>query len=189
MNTTSLTLLERLTRGSNQEAWGRFVELYTPLLLAWCRRQGLSDADSADLMQTVFVTLYEKLPEFRYDPKRSFRAWLKTVLLNSWRNQTRKQRAGTPGANGTLDPELVEDTDPRLELDEAEYREHLVGHALRLIEANFEPTTARACWEFVVQGRSAQSVADELGITVNAVYLAKSRVLRHLRHELQWLID
>jgi RNA polymerase sigma-70 factor (ECF subfamily) len=189
VNTTSLTLLERLARGSDQDAWGRFVELYTPLLLAWCRRLGLSDADSADLMQTVFVTMYEKLPEFRYDPTRSFRAWLKTVMLNAWRNLARKRRAGTPGANGSLDPDSIADTDPRLQLDEVEYRAHLVRRALTLIQSNFEPTTAKACWEFVVQGRSAQEVAAELEISVNAVYLAKSRVLRHLRHELQWLID
>lgn len=189
MNTTSLTLLERLARGTDQAAWGRFVELYTPLLLAWCQRLGLSDSDSADLMQTVFVTLYEKLPQFRYDPNRSFRAWLKTVMLNAWRNQARKQRAGTPGAQGALDPDSIPDTDPRLQLDEAEYRAHLVRRALTLIQASFEPATARACWEFVVQGRPAQEVADELGLSVNAVYLAKSRVLRHLRHELQWLID
>ena len=189
MNTTSLTLLDRLARGTDQQAWGRFVELYTPLLLAWCRRLGLSDADSADLMQTVFVALYEKLPEFRYDPTRSFRAWLKTVLMNSWRNQARRQRAGTPHAQGSLDPDLIPDTDPRLQLDEAEYRSHLVRRALVLMQENFEPSTARACWEFVVQDRPAKEVAEELGLTVNAVYLAKSRVLRHLRHELRWFLD
>ena len=189
MNTTSFTLLDRLARGTDQEAWGRFVELYTPLLLNWCQRIGLSDADAADLMQTVFVTLYEKLPEFQYDATRSFRGWLKTVLMNSWRNQARKQRRGTPGAQGSLDPDSIPDTDPRLQLDEAEYRSHLVRRALTLMHESFEPSTVKACWEFVVHDRPAQEVAEELGLTVNAVYLAKSRVLRHLRQELQWLLD
>lgn len=186
MNTTSPTLLEQLASGTDQGAWGRFVELYTPLLLAWCRRLGLSDADSADLMQTVFVTLFEKLPEFHYDSTRSFRAWLKTILLNAWRNQARRRSVVMPHA---LDPDLVPDTDPRLQLDEAEYRSHLVRRALAMMQEQFEPATARACFEFVVQGRPAQEVAAELGLTVNAVYLAKSRVLRHLRRELQWLLD
>lgn len=189
METTSPTLLDRLKRGSDQAAWDRFVELYTPLLLAWCRRLGLSDADSADLMQTVFVTLCEKLPEFQYDPARSFRAWLKTVLMNSWRNQVRKLRPGVLHGQGSLDPDSIPDTDPRLQLDEAEYRSHLVRRALALMQANFEPSTWRACWEHVVNERPAQEVATELGITLNAVYLAKSRVLRHLRHELQPFLD
>jgi RNA polymerase sigma-70 factor (ECF subfamily) len=189
MNTTSATLLDRLIHGADQSAWERFVELYTPLLLAWCRRIGLSDADAADLTQTVFVSLYEKLPEFRYDPTRSFRAWLKTVMLNAWRNQHRKRQLGTGNGSAVLDPDLVPDTDPRLQLDEEEYRVHLVRRALVLMQQNFEPTTWKACWEFVVNDRPAQEVAVELGITVNAVYLAKSRVLRHLRQELQVFLE
>ena len=189
MNTTSATLLDRLIRGTDQEAWERFVELYTPLLLAWCRRIGLSDADAADLAQTVFVLLYEKLPEFRYDPARSFRAWLKTVMLNAWRNQHRKRQLGKENNSAGLDPDLIPDTDPRLQLDEEEYRVHLVRRALMLMQQNFEPTTWKACWEFVVNDRPAQDVAAELGITVNAVYLAKSRVLRNLRQELQVFLD
>ena len=188
MNTTSLTLIERLAGGTNDGAWGRFVDLYTPLLLGWCRRIGLPDADAADLTQTVFLTLYERLPEFRYDPARSFRAWLKTVLLNAWRNQQRGRRS-RPASSSWLDPDLVPETDPRLELDEAEYRGQLVRRALALMQEQFEPNTWKACWEFVVGDRPAAEVATELGISENAVYLAKSRVLRHLRHELRGFLD
>jgi RNA polymerase sigma-70 factor (ECF subfamily) len=188
VNTTSLSLVERLKLGTDQVAWERFVELYTPMLVAWCRRIGLTDADTADLTQTVFVTLYEKLREFRYDPQLSFRAWLKTVLLNAWRNQQRKRRVGRFEEQVGFDPAQIPDTDPRLQLEEAEYRSHLIRRAVAMVEAQFEPSTARAWWEYVVQDRPAQEVADELGLTLNAVYLAKSRVLRHLRTELQWLL-
>lgn len=188
MNTTSATLLDRLIQREDRSAWDRFVELYTPLLLAWCRRMGLADADAADLSQTVFVLLYEKLPDFQYDPARSFRAWLKTVMLNAWRNQHRKRSLGWNHPTG-LDPDSVPDTDPRLQLEAEEYRVHLVRQALMLMQQSFEPTTWKACWEFVVSDRSAQDVAAELGITVNAVYLAKSRVLRHLRQELKNFLD
>ena len=59
-------------------------------------------------------------------------------------------------------------------------RQHSIGE---------KPATWRACWEFVVSDRPAKEVAAELGLTVNAVYLAKSRVLRRLRHELVGLLD
>ncbi len=189
MTTTSPTLIDRLSRGKDAGAWGRFVELYTPLFLAWCRRVGLSDADAADLTQTVFVTLYEKLPEFRYDPTRSFRAWLKTVLMNAWRNQTRQRRFAAENRLDALNLDQLPETDPRLGLEEAEYRAQLVRRALVLMQANFEPTTWKACWEFVVEGRAAVDVARELGLSENAVYLSKSRVLRYLRRELQGLLD
>lgn len=186
---TSLTLIDRLTNRAETGAWGQFVDLYTPMLLAWCQRIGLSPADTADLTQTVFMILYEKLPEFRYDPSRSFRAWLKTVMMNAWRNQVRQNKSRAPHGTAILDPELLPETDPRLQLDEAEYRAHLVRRALALMQERFENTTWKACWEFVVNDRSAAEVAAELGISENAVYLAKSRVLRHLRHELRWFLD
>ena len=189
MNTTSLTLLDRLGSDCDATAWGRFVDLYTPLLLAWCRRLGLSDADAADLSQTVFITFYENLPEFRYDPSRSFRAWLKTVMMNAWRNQCRQRQSHCPAGAAGVDPDLIPDTDPRLQLDEAEYRAQIVRRALVLMQEHFEPNTWQACWEFVVHDRPAAEVAAELGISVNAVYLAKSRVLQHLRRELRWFLD
>ncbi len=49
MDSTSLTLLERLRTASDDSAWRRFVDLYTPLLQLWARRAGLSEADAADV--------------------------------------------------------------------------------------------------------------------------------------------
>ena len=158
-------------------------------MLAWCQKLGMSDSDAADLAQTVFLTFYQGLNDFKYDPARSFRAWLKTVLMNSWRNQCRRKQAGSPGAPNELNPDSISDTDPRIELDENEHRLLLVRRALSLMRKNFEPATWQACWEFVVQDRPAAEVAAELGLSVNAVYLAKSRVLRHLRHELRGFLD
>ena len=73
--------------------------------------------------------------------------------------------------------------------DEAEYRRHLVGQALELMQVEFQPATWQACWQCVVLERAPAAVAAELGITVNAVYLAKSRVLRRLHQELNGLLD
>ncbi len=186
MNSTSPSLLARLAAGRDAAAWDRFVVLYTPLLLRWSRRLGLCEADAADFTQDVLVLLVQNFGTFKYDPTGSFRAWLKTVLLNVWRKHQRKAARG-PKANGQLDH--VADTDPGVYLDEAEHREHLVRRALQIAEADFEPITWRACVEYLLKGRPADEVAAELGISVNAVYLAKSRVLRHLRTELAGLID
>ena len=79
MDTTPVSLLERVRQGSDHEAWTRFVKLYTPLIFYWARRCGLQVADSADLTQEVFAALFQKLPEFTYDRQRSFRSWLRTL--------------------------------------------------------------------------------------------------------------
>jgi RNA polymerase sigma-70 factor (ECF subfamily) len=184
---TPASLLECLRQPAQEQAWARFVELYTPLLYGWARRTGCAEADAADLVQDVFVVLVEKLPAFRYDRQKSFRAWLHTILLNKWRNRLRRKPAASLDGAGCLD-RLAGPADPPL-LEEAEYRQQVVGRALRLMQTQFEAPTWKACWEFVVSGRPAAEVAAELGLTVNAVYLAKGRVLRRLREELEGLLD
>src|SRR5947207_8562058 len=93
MHTTSLSLLERLRWPEEQETnWRRFVQLYTPFLFHWARKLGLSAEDAADLAQEVLVLLVQKLPEFTYDPKRSFRGWLRTVTVNKYRDYCRRGR-------------------------------------------------------------------------------------------------
>jgi RNA polymerase sigma-70 factor, ECF subfamily len=184
MHTTCISLIERLREPSaeNARAWERFVRLYTPLLLHWARRVGLQEQDAADLVQDVLIVLVRKLPEFRYQPGRSFRGWMRTVLMNKWRDRPYRgaseplesQIAGQPEADG---------------LEEREYRLYVMGRALKLMETDFEPTTWQACWQTVVCARPAAEVAAELGITVNAVYLAKSRVLVRLRRDLAGLLD
>ena len=86
-------MLERVRNPTDQEAWHRFAQLYSPLIFDWCRRSGLQLADAADLTQDVFSTLFQKLPEFTYDRDKSFRAWLRTVTLNHWASD--RQRAST----------------------------------------------------------------------------------------------
>jgi RNA polymerase sigma-70 factor (ECF subfamily) len=187
MNTTPVSLLERLRQPAEQAAWTRFVDLYTPLLYAWARRLGLQPQDAADVVQEVFVVLVRKLPEFAYDPGQSFRGWLRTVLHNKWRNFRRQRERLSAGAAAELD-QLAGPEEP-LELEETEYRQHLIQRALQLLQAEFQPTTWKAWWEYVVCGRPVADVAQELGISTNAVYLAKSRVLGRLRAELDGLLN
>jgi RNA polymerase sigma-70 factor (ECF subfamily) len=179
--------LERLRQPGQEQAWTRFVRLYTPLLYSWARRLGLDEPDDADLVQDVLTLLVRKLPEFTYDRHKSFRAWLRTVTLNCWRNRGR--RAELPRAANPPDLDsLGADADVADALADQEYRQWLVGRAMELMQAEFQPNTWKACWECVVAGRPAAEVAAELGISVGAVYMAKSRVLSRLRQELTDLL-
>jgi RNA polymerase sigma-70 factor (ECF subfamily) len=187
MNTTSVSLIERLRQPGEREAWERLVELYTPLLYYWAYRMGLRDPDASDLVQDVFAVLVEKLPGFDYDQRKSFRGWLRTILANKWRDACRRRAAAPDARGGSLSGvAAAEDADP---FWEAEYRQHLVGRALELMQAEFQPTTWKACWEVVVGDRPAAEVAAQLGLSVDAVYAAKSRVLRRLRRELEGLLE
>jgi RNA polymerase sigma-70 factor (ECF subfamily) len=188
MHTTSISLLERVRQPTEREAWARFVELYTPLLYYWACKLGMQEPDAADLVQEVFTVLVKKLPSFTYESGKSFRAWLRTITYNKWRDLQRRRAAAPEGHHPAQLPDLPapESMDS---FWEEEYRQHLVGRALELMQREFQPSTWKACWQCVVEGRPATEVARELGLGVDAVYAAKSRVLRRLRQELGGLFD
>ncbi len=179
MHSTPATLLERVRRPDDAAAWKQFVHLYTPLLYYSARQLGLQSADAADLVQEVFLGLCQALPHFHYDRQRSFRAWLFTLTRNKWRDW-RRRRIAVP--LGDVEAKLAERVgeDGPAAVEEAEYRSHLCSRALHLIRSEFAPATWRSFWATVVEGRPAVDVAREFGLTPNAVYLARGRVLRRL---------
>lgn len=184
MEDTSPSLLQRLHAGDAVLGWPRFVTLYTPLLLAWSKRAGVPAADTPDFVQEVFALLWQKLPEFKYDPQRGrFRGWLRAVTLNRWRELTRRRCVATAG--GAALPDV-----PAPEAEafwEHDYRAWLSGRALTVLQADFQPATWKAFWRVVVEGVPAATVASELGLTVGAVHAARFRVLARLRQELAGL--
>ena len=184
METTSPSLIARIRQPGEDVAWSQFVQLYTPLLYFWAKSMGLSGGDAADLVQEVFMVLLNKLEDFEYDAGRSFRGWLRTIMMNKCRDLLRKRARGI----SEIDPAACDNVggpDSVSRLADVEYKNHLVERALQLMQNDFQPATWKACWETVVRDRSPAEVAEELGTTINAVYLAKSRVLRHLREELR----
>jgi RNA polymerase sigma-70 factor, ECF subfamily len=187
LHTTSPSLLERLRQPGDQEAWTRFVKIYTPLLYQWARRSGLPQEDAADLVQDVFALLVRKLPSFQYAQGGSFRAWLRTVTLNRRREVLRRATPVLQTNHAAVhEPEQA---DPAREFEEAEYREYVIRRVLVLLRSDFSVTIWKAFQAHVLEGKDAADVAASLGIRVGTVYAAKSRVLTRLRQQLQGLLD
>lgn len=178
---TPLSLLVQL-RNPDEAAWNRFVDLYTPLLFHWAGRSGLQSHDAAELVQEVFVTLLHTLPSFQHDGTRSFRAWLYTVLRNKWIDLERKQAKLPPNDQGlsavSVRAEIVD-------LEEAEFRKHLIHRALDLAEAELGAGTIKAFRATAIENRPIAEVATELAMTENAIYSARRRVMQKLREHLE----
>jgi RNA polymerase sigma-70 factor (ECF subfamily) len=109
------------------------------------------------------------------------------VTLNKWRDRCRRL-AAVPKTTDIAHSHVADLVEPRW-YDETEYRHELVGRAMQMLQPEFQPATWQAFWQSAVAGRRGREVAAELGLTVNAVYLARSRVLRRLREELSGLLD
>lgn len=188
MDSTSASLLERLRQPDQEAAWRRFVDLYGPLIYWWGRSQGLSAADASDLLQEVLIVLVNKLPDFEYDPRQRFRGWLRTITVNKARDIHRRRSARPAPTDKDL-IEQVATVDAADLFEESEYRSFLVNRALDLMQSEFREVTWRAFWMQTVEGTKAADVAEKLGVPINVVYLAKSRVLGRLREELAGLME
>jgi RNA polymerase sigma-70 factor (ECF subfamily) len=196
MSLTSASLLERLQQGPDDDAWRRLVDLYTPLIHGWLRRHAsLQAGDADDLTQEVLALLVRGLPSFQHNQRAgAFRAWLRTLTVNSLRDFWRRRRARPWGAAGGGDParllEELADSDSGLSRRwDEEHDRHVAAALLERVRGEFTPSTWEAFRQVALEGRSAAEVAAALGLTANAVFIAKSRVLRRLREEGRGLID
>jgi RNA polymerase sigma-70 factor (ECF subfamily) len=174
-------------QGQDADAWRHLVHLYGPVVYGWCKRQGLQATDAEDVSQEVFRTVLARIADFRRGrPGDTFRGWLWTITRNKLGDHLRRRAAQPQAAGGSEAHDRLQ----QLPTDEAsttvgpEPAGDLYRRALELIRSEFEETTWQAFWRVVGEGRRPADVAAELGLSLNAVYLAKSRALRRLREAL-----
>jgi RNA polymerase sigma-70 factor (ECF subfamily) len=194
---TSMSLLAG-ARLRDPEAWRRMAGLYTPLIRYWCRKGGLAEDAVDDLVQETLSAVLRGLPTFeRSGAGGSFRGWLRTIVrnkLNDFYRARRDKATATGGTDAHLDlgrlPDpFGSDLDEPGQGDTREATETglVFRAAVDLIRTEFETVTQQAFWLTTVEERPPADVAKQLGITLNAVYKAKSRVLRRLREVLEGL--
>jgi RNA polymerase sigma factor (sigma-70 family) len=188
---TQRSLIFRLRDRDDAAAWAEFVSLYEPLIYRLARRKGLQDADARDLGQEVFRAVARSVD--RWDPERGgFRAWLSQICRNLVINFLTRRREPR-GSGATSVQELLEArpaADPdATALFEAEYRRHLFHWATGKVRGDVAPTTWQAFWRTAIEGRPPSEIAAELGLSVGAVYVARSRVLARLRRQVEELGD
>lgn len=142
--------------------------------------------DSADIFQEIFKAVALHYPSFHRDqPGDTFRGWLRIITKNKVHDHFRKRATELQGIGGTEAKAMLSAfPEVTVDLDEVETDQPLFRQALALIQDHFEETTWRAFWGVVVDGRSPDDVASELGISPGAARVAKCRVLHRLRQEL-----
>jgi RNA polymerase sigma-70 factor, ECF subfamily len=191
-NSVASSVIDRAKRG-DQEAFKQITVLYAGLVYHWCRTTGLSAEDTEDVGQQVFLTVSKNLHGFsRKKPGDSFRAWLRVItrsrIVDHIRENANREKAvgGTKKWNEPASLSFLED-----ESDEERNlaKSMIYEKAMSLIQGAFSAQDCRALHLVVVEGMSPKEVAEQLGIEINSVYIAKSRILKWLRNVFGELLD
>ena len=187
---TRASLLVRLRDGSDAEAWQEFVRLYAPVIYGFARKRGLQDADAADLMQDVLRAVSASAQRLDYDPSRgTFRGWLFTVTRNKVFNflEGRRRRVVGTGDSSVQDRLEQHASSDGSDTWEADYQRSLAARAMEQIRDEFQPATWQAFRLTAVDGVTPAEASKRVGMSVGAVYVAKSRVIARLRQEIEVL--
>jgi RNA polymerase sigma-70 factor (ECF subfamily) len=193
MESTSRSLLVRARQGQ-EPAWQRIVNLYRPLIHGYLTYQGVPFQEADDLAQEVLAVVVRELPHFEHAGRTgAFRTWLRHITVNRVRAFFRagKERAAAVGGSAFLDQvhQLEDDQSALTRRWNEEHDRHVLRHLLEQMEEEFGPVVVRAFHRLTVERVPAREVAAELGMSVGAVYTAKSRVLARLREEAAGLLD
>ena len=184
---TSTSLLDRVREQGDEASWRMLVEIYTPLIRGWLKRQAGLDDDADDIIQDVLAVVVRRIPEFHREPRvGAFRAWMRAITINCFRDAWKARRHVKPAADARVGELLQQLADPARGLSrlwDEEHDRHVSQRLLQLIRDEFTEKTWHAFQRFALGDESAETVAAALGITVNAVFIAKSRVLAALRRE------
>jgi RNA polymerase sigma-70 factor (ECF subfamily) len=187
---TSQSLLARVQGEPQGPAWGRFVDLYAPLIRGWLQRYDVAGADADDLVQEVFTAVVQELPAFRHSgQKGAFRAWLRQISVNRLRSHWRGRQRRAAGNGEQILAQLADPTSDLSRQWDREHDRHVASRLLELIAGDFQPTTWKAFHRVVLDNAAPELVARELDLSLNAVWSAKSRVLRRLRQEADGLLE
>jgi RNA polymerase sigma-70 factor, ECF subfamily len=186
---THLSLLQRIRRPEDQEAWEFFVDLYGPLIYRFCRQRGLQSADADDVTQEVFKEISRAMRTFQLDRERGrFRNWLGTVTQNEIIRFVKKSQRPGKGVGGpALDEGLASLTLDAQSLWIEEFNAHVSVVVLERLKLEFDAETWCAFEMLWLNDQPSQQVADQLQRPINWVYRAKFRVLKRLREEVEAL--
>lgn len=183
---TRHSLLVRLRNPQDEVAWREFVSLYEPLVYGLARNRGFQDSDARDLCQDVFRAVAGAID--RWEPttsQYSFRKWLLRIARNLMLNFFAQQRRH-PRGSGSSDLRRLLESQPSPNSHDsawfdAEYKRRVFIWAANEVRDQFAVSTWQAFWLSGVEGQPVPVVASKLGISIGAVYTARSRVFARIR--------
>lgn len=186
---TRHSLLLRLADARDAEAWSEFVAVYESAVFRFACSRGLQRADAEDVTQKVLQAVLAKAPIWDRTSGGSFGAWLFRVTRNlaakTWNAQNDRDVHWSKEEDSNWLEAIPSPSDEEKTLFQMEYRKALFHWAADRVRGHFQSETWSAFWMNSVDQVDASVVAEQLGMTKSTVYVAKCRVMKRIRDEIE----
>ena len=194
MTSTSRSLLDRAKNNDPSGGWSELSRIYQPLIRSWLQRLAAPASDIDDLVQEVLMVVIKKLPSFEHNNRPgAFRTWLRGISVNCLRDLWRSNRlTPSPGHGSNFQEALAQLEDQKSALTsqwDREHDQHVTHALLKQIRKDFDEQSWRAFELVVMSEQPAGEVAKQMGMTRNAVYAVKSRVMSRLREQSKGILE
>jgi RNA polymerase sigma-70 factor (ECF subfamily) len=188
---TSTHMLLGLKDRDNGDVWSQFCTRYQPLILSFARKVGLHEQDVQDVAQEALLAFASSFQQGKYDrDKGQLRQWLLGIAHHKIRDLQRSRGREFAMGKNTENTGLlsaIPDDRTMSDLWEAEWQRAIIRQCMDQIRKEFEPATLRAFELFVIEEQPAEEVGRQLGMTANAVFKAKRRILTRIREDFEYL--
>lgn len=182
---TSVSLIQRLGNSKDHQAWSRFLLIYSPLIIRWNMQCGLQQNDAEDAAQECLLYVFNNIDRFKRLRTGSFRKWLKTIASHKMSHIKRRKKLPLLGE---VHQWQYKEPETNTEWGE-DYYDSLIRRGLELIEPKVKKSTWEAFTGVYINHGDPMEVAERLGISRNAVYIANGRILGRLKRILKKFIS
>jgi RNA polymerase sigma-70 factor (ECF subfamily) len=186
---TRTSLILRLPDAADAAAWEEFTDVYGPLMYRLARRRGLQPADADDLVQEVFAAVSRSVERWlESDDRGRFRAWLLCIARNLAINYLTRPKHRPLAAGGTDAANLLAEVAAPQSVTEEydlEFRREVFRWAAQQVRARAANSTWQAFWLSTIDGQGIAETAEQLGMSVAGVYIARSRTMARLREHVR----
>lgn len=188
---TRRSLLSRVKNPEDHESWQLFYKTYQKMVFSVASKAGLNDSECEEVVQETFIALAKKMPDFQYDPTKSFRAWLAHTtgfkIKDQFRRRKRNKAVENPATTEGRTRSIERIADPAsLDVDDifaTEWRERVLELAVEKLKKQVTAAQFQIFDLYVVKKWPVRKVAATLGISSGSVYLAKHRLSKLVKRE------
>jgi len=185
MEETRSSLLDRVRDLGDSAGWVEFDQFYRPLLTGYARARGLDRNDAEEIAQQCMTAIVNQIG--RFERHRSFRAWLRGMVdhkvVDLFAARHRLTLADSAALGDVAGHKAADG------LWEAQWNESHLTALLTNLRDSFAEHTLKAFELYVICSYGVEEISRLLDMTPNQVYVAKSRVIKHIKQHFGDTLD